>query len=185
MVRCWVIEIAFKLIKQLFCFVSCLMCLSVASVILLAIGWMMIQTFLRRAWAVDVRLTRKAFVDTHWCRGLSKCHRPTSMIRFTLVRIEVFIYWDFLIAWARKCLNSRMSGSNRGPIICWNMLWWSTCDLVRFILLNQARAWVLPRSVFFLSVIIDTQHSCSTTGWPVALSRSTVEIPLLLSRYVH
>ena len=161
------------------------MCLSVASVILLTVGRMMIQTFLGRAWAVDVWLTRKAFVDTHWCRWLSKCHRATSMIRFTLVRVKVFIYWDFLIALTRKWLNSRMSGSYGGPIICWNMLWWSTCDLVRFILLDQARTWVLPRSVFFLSIIIDTYHSWSATGWPMALSRSTVEIPLLLSWYVH
>ena len=185
MVCCRVIEIAFKLIEQLFCFASRKMCLSTASVILLAIGWMMIQTSLRRAWAVDVRLARKAFVDTHRGRWLSKSHRPTSMVRLAYVRVEVFIYRDLLVAWTRELLNTWMSRGHGSPIICWNMLWWSACYLVRFILLYQARAWVLPWSVFFFSVIINTQYPCSTTSWPMALSRGTVEIPLLLSRYVH
>ena len=80
MARCWVVQVALQLEEELFSLVGCLMRLSIASVILLAVGWELIQTFLLRAWAVDVRLASKAVVDPNRTRGLSKCHRPAAMV---------------------------------------------------------------------------------------------------------
>ena len=80
MARSWVVQVALQLEEELFSLVGCLMRLSIASVILLAVGWELIQTFLLRARAVDVRLACKAVIDADGARGLSKCHRPAAMV---------------------------------------------------------------------------------------------------------